>query len=328
MKPDTYFGIASITKLFTATALMILAEEGKVNLGDPVYKYIPEFPFRDVTIWNFLTHTSGIYPDYGCFPDDHVPSSWEFIYNAARIHGSDFDWISAGLSAGKRRETGKEWMYSTFGFTILGEVIARVSGQKAQDFITEKIIKPMGLTHTVYEYTPEIAENTFVRSVGQQKELAAVINGETFTDNSEDGKLDQIVRDKLPRTGFGITSTVLDLVKFAQMFLNFGKTMDGKRILGRKIIETVTTEQLLNVPNNCWGAKDPSRSHGIGFDMRHDNCYTFSRGTYSHEGSGPSALFVDPKEQLAAAWFAPFVGEDWQSSPLWNVQNIMWSGLI
>jgi CubicO group peptidase (beta-lactamase class C family) len=328
MKPDTYFGIASITKLFTTTALMILAEEGKVNLCSPVIECIPEFPFGDVSVWNLLTHTSGLCPDHGCFPDDHVPSYWEFIYNAARIHGADFDWIRTGLSAGKRRETGKEWMYSTFGFTILGEVIARVSGQKAQDFITEKIIKPMGLTHTAYEYTPEIAENIYIWSESQQKELTAVINGESFTDDSEDEKIEQIVRDKLPRTGFGITSTVVDLVKFAQMFLDFGRTMDGKRILGRKIIETVTTEQLLNVPNYCWGAKDPARSHGIGFDMRHDHCYTFSRGTYSHEGSGPSALFIDPKEQLAAAWFAPFVGDDWQSSPLWNVQNIMWSGLI
>jgi CubicO group peptidase (beta-lactamase class C family) len=328
MKPDTYFGIASITKLFTTTALMILAEEGKVNLGASVTDYLPEVPFWDVSLWSLLTHTSGLHPDYGCFPDDHVPSSWEFIYNAARIHGADFDWIRAGLSAGKRRETGKEWMYCSFGFVILGEVITRASGQKSEDFIMERIAKPLGLTHTAFNYTPEIAKNTFVWDEQHQKHLSAVINGETLTDDSEEGKIRQLVRDTLPRTGGGLTSSALDLVTFAQMLLGFGKGMNGNRIVGRKIVEKVTTEQLFGIPNYCWGAKDADRGYGIGFDMRRDNSFTFSKGTYNHEGSGTSALYIDPTEQFIAAWFAPFVGEGWHSEPLRNVQNIMWSGLV
>ncbi|MDR0964741.1 MAG: beta-lactamase family protein, partial [Clostridium sp.] len=207
MKPDIHFRIASITKIFTTVALMILAEEGKINLGSTVTAYVPEVKFWEISVWSLLTHTSGLYPDGDCFPDDHVKSQWGYVYDAARIHGENFNWITEGLSAGKRRETGKEWMYCTFGFMILGEVITRVSGQKAEDFIMERVVKPMGLDHTGFDYTTEMAKHMFIRGEWHQKRVNAFLNGETQADDSEDAKIDRIVQNKLPAPGNGLKST-------------------------------------------------------------------------------------------------------------------------
>ena len=111
------------------------------------------------------------------------------------------------------------------------------------------------------------------------------------------------------------------------MTLN-GGCLDNARILGRKTIEVMTTQQLKNVPDYCWGSNEPDRKYGVGFDMREGLAYTYSKGTYMHEGAGACSMDIDPKEQLAAAWFVPWNKGEWCPDPLYNVQNIIWSGII
>ena len=122
-------------------------------------------------------------------------------------------------------------------------------------------------------------------------------------------------------------STTNDLMKFAHMMLGNGRLGDV-RILGRKSVERMTTRQLHNVPDFCWGANDLNRGYGLGFDMREGYAHSYSKGTYMHEGSGTCSIDIDPKEQLAVAWFTPFDKVEWVAEPLYNVQNIIWSGLI
>ena len=84
------------------------------------------------------------------------------------------------------------------------------------------------------------------------------------------------------------------------------------------------------MPDYCWNANEPNRLYGIGFDIRHSLDFNYSDRTIMHEGAGASSLDIDLEEGLAAAWFVPFDegANGWSAEPLYNVQNIIWSGLI
>lgn len=132
---------------------------------------------------------------------------------------------------------------------------------------------------------------------------------------------------KIPATGGGMMSSAYDLTKFGNMMLNMGR-LDGTRILGRKTVEKMTTNQLFGIPDYCWDGDNPSRSYGIGFDIRPGIAYHYSDGTYMHEGAGACSLIMDPVEDMVASWFVPFADDEWHAEALYNVTNIIWSGLI
>ncbi len=327
MQPDTVFPIASITKTFTAVAIMQLIEEGHFRLNTYVAEILPQFaepPFNGITVWHLLTHTSGLYPDGGCFPEVAPKCSWELIEEAAKMWNGEgeFDWLKAGISGGLRRPVGSEWQYNSFGFVILGEIITKVSGLFANDYIVEKIIKPLAMKDSGFKPTVDMAKRAFIRNEREKQILADYIAGKSIEDEDAGS-----FWEKVPSTGGGLRSTTSDLIRFANMTLN-GGCLDDARILGRKTIELMTTQQLKNVPDYCWGSNEPDRKYGVGFDMREGLAYTYSKGTYMHEGAGACSMDIDPKEQLAAAWFVPWNKGEWCPDPLYNVQNIIWSGII
>lgn len=329
MTPDTVFSIASITKTFTATAIMQLIEDGYIRLNTYVGEIIPQFskkPFDGITLWHLLTHTSGMYPDGGCFNEEIVKEPWEFIDEAANAwkKGEEFDWITPALSIGLRRPTGTEWMYCSFGFTILGEVVSRVSGMNVHDYIEEKIIKPLKMNDTSFYLNPSMAKRYFYHNSEQKDYLDKIASGEINGRENDDGAWAAV-----PNTGGGICSTVYDLIRFGNAYANWGR-LDGTRILGRKSVEKMSTVQLSGTPDYCWNASEPNRLYGIGFDIRHGLNYNYSDRTIMHEGAGASSLDIDLEEGLAAAWFVPFDegANGWSPEPLYNVQNIIWSGLI
>jgi CubicO group peptidase (beta-lactamase class C family) len=327
MQPDTVFGIASLTKTFTSAAIMALMEDGLVRLDAPVTEYISEFPFGDIAVWHLLTHTSGLYPDPGTFPNENMPDYYDAMMDAAGRKGSDFSWVEEAFSVGRRMDSGKEWAYCSFGFVVLGEIITRMSGKKSADFITERIIKPVGLDNTAFVLSPEMAKRYYCRNESVKAHIDKIIKGEDQIDNSEEGKIWSIVREKLPAGSGGLQSTASDLAKYGEIFINYGKTGSGERILGRKAVEKMTTNQLSNVPDFCWFANGQFRRYGMGFDMRQSPAFTWSEGSFHHEGAGPSALYIDRREELVAAWYAPWDKGDWCADPLWNAQNVIWAGL-
>lgn len=329
MKTDTVFGIASITKTFVATAIMQLVEDGYIRLSTCVGEIIPQFakkPFHEITIWHLLTHTSGFYPDGRCFGEDDVKCAWDFVGEAAQKWDgkSEFDWISPVLAGGLYRPVGKEWMYFTFGFVILGEVISRVSGMDVHDYIMEKILKPLNMKDSGFYFTKETAKRAFSEDIEEKEMFEKIASGER---NGREG--DGSAWSMVPMTGGGMYATVYDLVRFGNAYWNNGR-FDGARILGRKSVEKMSTVQLHNVPDNCWGANEPNRLYGIGFDIRRGLNFSYSDRTIMHEGSGASSLNIDLEEGLVAAWFVPFDegANGWSPEPLYNVQNIIWSGLI
>lgn len=328
MKPDTVFKIASITKTFAAVAIMQLVEDGYIRLDTKVGEILPQFskpPFETITVMHLLTHTSGLYPDSGCFPDSAPKSPWEYIEDAEKLWDKkgEFDWISAGISPGLRVPVGTQWQYCSFGFAILGEIITKVSGKFAHDYIMEHIVNPLKMNDTGFVLTADMAKRSFINDKKHKQWLKDVASGKS--NGYEDTGT---IWEKIPDTGGGLSSTTGDLIRFANAIL-YGGRLGDVRILGRKAVEKMTTNQLYNIPDKCWGANVADRRYGVGFDMRQSDAFTFSEGTYLHEGFGASSMYIDPKEELAAVWFVPFTNiEFWCADPLYNVQNIIWSGLI
>jgi D-alanyl-D-alanine carboxypeptidase len=141
VEPETTFAVGSVTKQFTCACILLLAEEGKLSIDDPVAKYFPNLTrSKDITLRDLMNHTSG-YPDY--YPLDFVdrrlakPISQEELL--ANYAGGKLDF-----------EPGSRYSYSNTGYILLGSIIEKVSGQKFGDFLTSRILKPHGLTHSQF----------------------------------------------------------------------------------------------------------------------------------------------------------------------------------
>jgi len=332
LSPDCVNYIASITKVFTAVAIMKLVEDGVTRLDIPVGEILPQFntpPYNAITLFHLLTHTSGMHADGGCFDNKYQSSYWQLIEDAYKLYDPDkkneFDWIAAALGTignGFRVKPDTEWAYCSFGFVILGAVLEKLTGIHPYKYIEDNICKPLKMTDTGFSITPNMAKRFIITPLRDdiEKRLNNVLNGKP---ESEPDPL----WDKIPETGGGLNSTPYDLVRFGNMML-FGGRLDGARILGRKAVEKMTTLAIHNKPDNCWKANVSDRGYGVGFDMRNGPAFTFSDGTFMHEGWGYSSLYMDPKEEMTAAWFVPFTRDEWFSRAQYNVQNVIWSGLI
>jgi CubicO group peptidase (beta-lactamase class C family) len=324
MNADIHFRIASITKLLTAAAVMTLVEDGLILIDQPIQNYIKEFPFGDITPYQLLTHTSGLYPDDGCFPDDNVPSWWKLIDDAIKYQGRDFDWINVALTPGRRRQPGAEWMYSTFGFSLLGEMITRVTGMDVKEYMKKRIFEPIGMESSAFGPIPSLVRNAFTWNAEQKERFEKIAAG-TYKDDDDD---ETAVWSKIPETGSGVFSTLNDLVAFGETIRNYGTAPNGARVLGRPAVKVMTADQLSGVPEYCWGSKNQNRAYGVGFDKRRTSGFTLSDDSFSHEGWGSCALYIDREYELTAAWFAPWDKGEWCADPLWNAQNVIWSGII
>lgn len=317
VKPDTIYPLASLTKFITAVAIWQLVEDGKMRVGQAVADFIEEFkaaPFDKITVANLLSHTSG-FP--GGNKGYHQLDPWECFYKFR-----DENWISAGLKAGVDCEPNKEWIYSTFNYLLLGEIITRVSGEEAEDYITNHILKPCEMNDTFFSLKKELIDRYNVRTPWNEKDLADLM--EEREKSEEDIFWEN---KKIPKTGFSLYSTTGDVIKFGIMLMQNG-WYNGKRVLGRKAIEKMThcwTKP--DLKNYCWGAKGEYRAYGLGPDMQYNDHMLYTEGSYYHEGFGTCCLLIDPIEKLAAVWFAQFEGDQWHAEALFNVSAIMWSGL-
>jgi serine-type D-Ala-D-Ala carboxypeptidase len=329
VQPDSVRYVASITKVFTAVAIMKLVEDGVTRLDVPVGEILPQFntpPYNGVTLFQLLTHTSGMHADGGCFDNKYQTNYWKMIDDAYKLcspgEKKEFDWLTAALSTignGFRVKPDTEWAYCSFGFVVLGAVIEKLSGISVQEFFDDNICKPLGMKDTAFNITAEMAKRYIVSDEELEKYVNEKING-TYKPHW----IGEILN--IPPTGGGLESTVYDLNLFGNMVLS-GGTLKGTRILGRKAVEKMTTLASA-LPNYTWNAKEKERYYGVGFDMRNGPAFTTSQGTYMHEGSGACSLYIDPKEELVAAWIVPFAKEGWFSRALFSVQNIIWSGII
>lgn len=320
MQPDSVFGIASQSKMFAAVAIQMLVEDGLLAIEDKVAKFLPQFdgaPYDQITLFHLLTHTSGLYPE-GSIPDKHHVDAFGHIEQQYKTDGKDVDWIATGLRGGMRRKPGEEWQYCSFGIMVLGAVIEKVSGIKAEDFIIQRICIPLGMSNTAFKLTADMARDAVIFDDWWTRLVKAASDGDP---------LEEEMWDILPGTAGSMISTTADLIKFGIMLQQGGRLGDA-RILGKKAVESMATQRLFGVPDYCWGSNTAERRYGLGVDMRRFTGSLTSPGTYFHEGSGHSVLIVDPVEEMVCSCVYPFVGGTWNGDCNNRLYNVMWSGLI
>jgi serine-type D-Ala-D-Ala carboxypeptidase len=316
--PDTIFRIASITKVFTAIAMLKLVEDGKMRLDQSLGDFIEEFntpPYNKINCVHLLTHTSGIIEDQGAHENKYYEGWWETLKD-----GQVDKWIEAVLKKGLQNTPGKEWAYSSVGYAILGEVITRVSGMFCHDYIEKYIIEPCEMTETCFGMKIEYVDRYNIRTAWNAEGIEKLKAGE-----KEDGE----GWDKIPSTGGGLYSTCRDLIKFGNMILNNG-VYNGKRVIGRKALEAMRRIHTSpEVQDFCWGAQGVYRPYGLGPDVFIESNISqlITPGTISHEGFGACCIMIDKKENFTAVWTSQFYDGDWHAHALRNVASIIWSGL-
>ena len=311
MKPDTIFRIASMTKPITSVAVMMLYEEGHFRLNEPVSKFIPAFkemlvlPPEDaedltqpvpateqITIWNLLTHTDGL--------TYHWNERLGPQYAAADItHGllQDESTLAKKMKVLATipllHQPGAEFEYG-LSIDLLGYLVEVVSGMSLDQFFSERIFKPLGMKDTHF-FIPEakreriatVYERTKDGPITRKTQEPTVDGSLTYsTDYPYNG----------PRTYFsgggGLVSTVSDYARFAQMMLNGGK-LDGVRLLSRKTVELMTTNQLAKM--------DVDFGFGLGFGVVRDESDLNEIGSVGRFGWGGfffTSFFIDPQEQM------------------------------
>jgi CubicO group peptidase (beta-lactamase class C family) len=305
MQTDTIFRIASQTKAIVTAAAMILEEEGKLLIQDPVGKYIPEFAHstvavpkdgggydvvpatRPITIRDLMTHTSGY--DYG---DGVAADQWQ----AAGIQGYYFSSRDEpiGVTAAKMAslpasaQPGEKWIYG-YSIDILGAVVEKAAGMPLDEFLEQRIFQPLDMKDTYFYLPPAKRDRlaTVYANVDGKLELAP-----------EDGWNGQGKFVDGPRKSFsggaGLVSTAMDYARFLQMILNKGE-LDGHRILGRKTVELMGVDHLHAIPFN------PGEGFGLGFDVLKDVGARGTPGSVGELGWGGayhSEYWIDPVEDM------------------------------
>jgi CubicO group peptidase (beta-lactamase class C family) len=291
MKADNLFWIASMTKPLTATAVLMLQDAGKLNVSDPVEKYLPEFrdqwmiaergtnslvlkrPVRPITLRDLLTHTSGI--------SDMPPP---------RIEATLAELVIGYANKPLQFEPGSKWTYSTAGINVLGRVVEVVSGQPFAEFLDERILHPLGMKDTTFWPTARQARRlaTAYAPGSGGKGLAPTdiyfIKGGVVN------------RARPPLPGGGLFSTAEDMAKFYQCILNDG-VAGGKRLLSKEAVAQMTSTQTGDL--KC-GFVD-GMSFGLGWGVVKQPLGVtamLSPGTFGHGGAYGTQGWVDAQHDL------------------------------
>ena len=318
LEPDDVFRIYSMTKPITSVATMMLVEEGKVALDDPVARFIPEFgdvmvltdaeervaPDRPVSIEHLLTHTSGL--TYGFFGDSPVDRAYresDFFTSAAGL--DDFARQAAALPL--LASPGERWNYS-ISTDILGRVVEVASGQSLDAFFRARITEPLGMDDTAF-VVPAGKRDRFtghyVRQDGALQLVDSPADGEyTRTPGWLSG-------------GGGLTSTASDYIRFAQMLLQDGSLGDV-RILAPETVQAMRMNRLPDalVPIELAGYLSPGYGFGLGFAVVVDadaSPEPDNDGVFRWAGAANTFFWIDPAAELIGmVWIQlnPFAAYD------------------
>lgn len=284
MAPDTLFWIASMTKPITATAVMMMQEEGNLAMDDPVSKYLPEFrDLRDgkggkvtVTIQQCLTHTSGL-----------SEVSLEETANVVTLA----ELMPLIVAQPVKFPPGCKWEYCQTGINTAARIVEVVSGKSFPDFLQQRLFDPLGMKDTSFYPTADMLEriaSSYRRNAAGALEQTGIslLGGESLSD-----------RNRYPRANGGLFSTAGDYAKFARMILNGGE-LDGRRYLKPESVKQMTTVhsgelQTGFTPGNGWGLgwcviREPQ---GVSA--------TLSPGTFGHGGKFGTQAWIDPVKNLA-----------------------------
>jgi CubicO group peptidase (beta-lactamase class C family) len=322
MKPDAIFRIFSMTKPLATVAVMMLAEEGKIDVMAPVAQYLPEFkdvkvgvektdaatgkatlsleaPIRPMMVQDLLRHTSGLV--YGPFGNALVHQE----YNKANLFDPGqtlAEFVTKISKLPLAHQPGTVWEYG-MSVDVLGRIVEVASGMPLDRFLEERITKPLKMPDTAFylnaAQAPRLAEPLPDPKTG--KRPMGITGAEDLT------------KDKVKwfSGGGGMLSTTSDYSRFCQMLVNGGE-LDGVRILSPKTLAVMTSDQLppeasrvamLAATQDMSPIRDLGQSFGLGFAVRTDVGHTAvsgSVGDYFWAGAEGTYFWVDPQEKLYA----------------------------
>jgi CubicO group peptidase (beta-lactamase class C family) len=307
MALDSIFRIYSMTKPIVSVAVMMLMEQGKVLLSDPVSKYLPEFakqqlaleaegqvsytPAKPATVQDLLRHTAGL--------------TYEFIGNSAVQKAYRNAKIGMGLRDASNLEFSKTlaalplqqlpgtvWEYSR-ATDVLGALVEVITGQTLGDFLHEQIFKPLNMLETGFSVPAD-----------QHHRIA-----EPFKKDPDGGIQLKLINIHEPPAfesgGGGLASTAHDYARFLQFMLNKGE-LDGVRLLSSHTVDFMTADHLGSIPINAGASTDllpPGHGFGLGFAVRKETGISTvpgSTGVYYWGGIAGTSFFVDPKLDMFA----------------------------
>jgi CubicO group peptidase (beta-lactamase class C family) len=290
MTPDALFWIASMNKPITGAALMMLVDEGKVNVDDPVEKYLPEFkgqmviaeqddahvllkkPAHPIRVRDVLSHTSGL-----SFKSPIEVPTLDLFPLATRVRS----YASQPLL----HEPESKYLYSNEGINTAGRIIEVVSGMKYEDFLDRRLLQPLGMKDT-----------TFWPSEAQTARIAKSYKGNKDKSDLEETPVGQLTyplhdrQTRQPMPAGGLFSTAADVARFGQMLLRGGE-LDGKRILSEVAVKTMTSKQ------TPAALKD---GYGFGFAV--------NGATFGHGGAYSTNLSVDSQLGLVLVFMVQNAG--------------------
>ncbi len=310
MPKDGVFRIYSMTKPITTVAAMMLVEDGRLKLDDPVATWLPEYASmtvgiekpgadgkpvletvparRPITVQDLMRHTSGL--TYGFFGPGLVKQA----YNAAGLGAGDPDNAEFSQRLSKlplAYQPGTTWDYS-HSTDILGRVVEVVSGQSLYSFMKVRLLDPLGMKDTSF----------YVSDAPRQARIAEPLSTDRSFGVGADINDPRVTR-RLESGGGGLVSTASDYARFLQMLLN-GGSLDGKRYLGPRTLALMTSDHSnagagivpgpLYLPGAGYG-------FGLGFAVRRNEGeapYPSGAGEYNWGGAGGTYMWVDPKNEM------------------------------
>ena len=305
MKTDSIFQIMSMTKPVVAVAIMMLVEEGKVAVSDPVEKHLPEFrglwmntskpgekerrqvrPPRPITLRDLLTHTSGMI--------GNLPEGISEVYT--KMHLTLAEAVAIYSQQPLDFEPGTKWQYSNSGIATLGRVIEVSSGQPFEKFLSERIFQPLAMKDSFLFVPPDKIDRiamVYKRADGKlQRSGGDILGG----DPSQYRK-----GAKYSAPEFGMYSTASDLAALYQMMLN-GGTYNNKRLLSRASVNLMTA---LHTGRIEPAGHSTGMGYGLAWTVVKDPLGTLqlqSEGTYGHGGAFGTQGWIDPQKDLVGVF--------------------------
>jgi len=312
MIKDAIFRLYSMTKPYTSVAAMMLMEEGRLRLTDPVSKYIPAFaklevsvastdPYtgatrysnipvdREITIQDLLRHTSGFV--YGPYTS-HAKVKESYAKEGVDWKGvTPAEQIERLAKVPLAHQPGSTFEYS-LSTDVLGRVIEVISGMPLSRFIQERIFTPLGMMDSAFIVPPE-----------KRDRLAQPFASDRAT-NAPINLLDVTVPQKNDAGGAGSVGTASDYARFLQMMINGGQ-LDGVRLLSRTTVNYMTSDHLGDIKASGATTLPAGTGFGLGFAVRRETGrfeVTGNAGEYYWAGAAGTGFYVDPKEELICVW--------------------------
>ena len=315
MPKGAIFRIASQTKALVSVAVMVLQERGLLLISDPLSAHLPEFKSttvavksegaeyevvpsrRPITIRDLLTHTAGIGYGNGVASDRWEGAGiqgWYFAHRKEPVQQT----VSRMALLPFDAHPGEKWVYG-YNTDILGAVVERASGQTLEQFLSEAILEPLGMSDTHFYLPPAKSDRlATVYSTGKNGLVRAPDPGL---------RIGQGHYVEGPRASFsggaGLLSTAMDYARFLQMMAN-GGVLDGRRVLSRKSVELMTVDHLNGIEFR------PGQGFGLGFSVVDDvgaRGVPGSVGEFGWGGAYHSTYWVDPLEGIVAVYLTQLI---------------------